>query len=186
MAPRNTQQSRPWDPITQPVDRIKLSGVWSPGIAEITGASSPRKWNEIDSAGWSGGIVVYQGIRMSHFTVRLSLYDLADWTGWQAFKPLVMRAPIGKRPRTHAIWHPQLAEVGISAAVVADVKAPVQTDHGVWLVELPMIEARLPKRGAPVRPDGAAEQTADDWREREIKRRTKLRDRLAQEGDELQ
>lgn len=185
MAPRTTQQSRPWDPITQPVDKIKLSGMWSPGLAEVIGASSPRKWNEIDSAGWSGGYVVYQGIRMSKFTVRLALYDTDDWADWQTFKPLVMRAPIGKRPRTHTVWHPQLAEVSISACVIEDVKAPVQTNHGVWLIELPMIESRLPKRGAPVRPDGAAEATEDDWREREIERRTKLRDQLAREGDEL-
>lgn len=183
MAPRNTAQVTPWNPIEQPTDKLKLSGVWSPGICEIGGAGSPRKWDEIDGYGWSGGIVVYHGIKLSHFSVRLALYDVDDWTDWQAFRPLVMKPPIGSRPRTHPIWHPLLAEVGIAACVVEDVKAPEQVDHGVWVVEIAMIESRLPKHGTVAKPTGA-DATEDDWREREIERRTKVRDELAAEGNQ--
>lgn len=180
---RNAQQSAPWDPITQPVDKIRLSGVDSPGLCEITGAGSPRKWDEVESAGWSGGAVIYHGIRLSHFTVNLYLYDPQDWIDWDRFRPLVMRAPMGSLPRTHTIWHPVLAEVGIAACVVEDVKAPVQVDDGVWLIEIPMIESRIPKKGAVVKPTGADASTEDDPRERLIDQLLKVRDALANEGN---
>ena len=172
-----------FNPLTQTVDKFMLAGKPSPGIAEIVGAGSPRKWNEIGGLGWSGGVLVFAGIKLSHFTARLTLVDDTDWEDWEAFKPIVLRGPSGKRPRALPIVHPVLATVGIHACVVDDVRAPVQSGDGIWTIEIPMIESRLPKKGKAVRPKGADAAEQEDPREREIARLTAVRDRLAQEGN---
>jgi hypothetical protein len=181
MAPRATAQTQPWDPIRQPADKIKLSGVYSPGICEILGAGSPRTWDEQSGPGWSGGLLIYHGIKLSHFTVLLHMYELQDWADWQKFRPLLLRPPLGSRPRTHTIWHPLLTEVNISACVVEDVRAPQQIQDGEWIIDVSFIEARMPKQGAPIKPEGAdAAQT--DPREETIERLTGVRDELAKRG----
>jgi len=169
-----------WSPLRTPVDTFVLAGQLSPGIAEIVGAGSPRKWEEIGGMGWSGGILVYQGIKLSRFRAVMALYTDEHWAEWTAFAPLVLRGPNGKRPRSMAIVHPQLAAVGIHACVVEDVLAPTQTADSVWSVEVHFIEAKLLRKGAPARPDGAeATQAQDDPKEREIERLTNVRNQLA-------
>ena len=184
MATATSTSNAPWNPLTDPVDRVQLAGVWAPGLSRPVGASSPRKWDEQDGPGWSGGLLIYRGIKLCHFSVWIYLYTDEDWRDWDAFRPLVMRPPRGQRPRTYPIWHPLLAQMNISACVVEDVRAPDQVEPGVWLIDVSMIESRIPKKGKPIRPEGA-DAVEDDWREREIERRTKLRDQLAAEGEQL-
>lgn len=174
----------PWNPLTEPVDRAKFAGMWTPGIARITGASSPRKWEEIDGPGWSGNLLVFKGIKPCHFGMQLYLYETVDWLAWDKLRPLLLRPPRPVTPRTYPIWHPILTQVNINACVVEDFKAPEQVEPGVWMVDVMLIESRIPKRGKPIAPTGA-DAAEDDWREREIERRTKLRDQLAAEGDAL-
>lgn len=181
----NVSTAAPWDPLTQPIDRVKFAGQWTPGIARIVGASSPRKWEEIDGSGMSGNLIVFKGIKACHFNMQLYLYDELDWQGFNKLMPLLLRPPRGQRPRTFPIWHPLLAQLNISACVVEDVKQPDMVDErGVWMIDIPLIESRMPKRGKPISPTGA-DAVETDWREAEIKRREALRDRLAAEGDAL-
>lgn len=177
--------AQPWDPLTNPVDRVKFAGMWTPGIARIVGASSPRKWEEIDSSGWVGGLIVYKGIKVCHFNMQLYLYTDEDWQGFNKLLPLLLRPPRGQRPRTFPIWHPQLAQLNINACVVEDVRQSEMSDPtGVWMIDVQLIESRMPKRGKPLAPTGADVQETDP-REAEIKRREQLRDALAAEGDAL-
>ena len=176
-----TAAAEPWNPIEQPTDKLLLSGMPSPGVCEILGASSPRNWNEQSGPGWSGGLLVYQGIKLCHFTALFNLYELSHWDEWQLFRPLVMRPPLGSRPRTHTIWHPLLAEVNIHACVVEDVRAPQQIGDGQWVVDVAFIETRLPKHGAPIKPTAADAKPVDPY-EQEIERLLGVRDELARRG----
>lgn len=171
----------PWNPIEDPVDKLLLSNMRSPGICELLGVSSPRSWNEQSGPGWSGGLLVYQGIKLCHFTALFHLYELSDWDDWQLFRPLVMRPPLGSRPRTHTIWHPLLTEVDIHACVVEDVRAPQQVADGQWVVDVSFIEARLPRHGKPIKPE-AADARAEDPYEKEIERLLGVRNELAKRG----
>lgn len=151
----------PFQPLTSPVNTCKLGGVESPGICEIYGASSPRKWDEIEGYGWVGGLLVFHGLPLSKFSVRCTLYTDAHWEQWERFRRVVARPPIGTRPRALSIEHPQLAELGITAAVVEEVYAAHQVGNGVWEIEISLIESRTYKGSAVTKPDGA-EATEDD------------------------
>lgn len=161
-----------WDPITQPVDYIDLGGQRSPGLAEVVGASSPRKWDERRGYGLSGAIVVFRGIGLARFSVKLRFYTPEDWAGWYAWKPVVDRPPLGTRPRALDIWHPLLEAQQITKVVVEDVGQPEQTDDGEWTVEIKFIEYRRPKI-ALAKPEGSQATPADPM-EAEILRLNEL------------
>jgi hypothetical protein len=134
-----------WNPVEQPVDYILLSGQKSPGLADVDGASSPRKWDERAGYGLSGSTIVFTGLGLAKFSVRLRFYTVEHWAAWDAWKELVAKPPVGRRPRALDIWHPHLEELGIKSVVVEDVLQPKQTADGEWTVEVKFIQFRLPK-----------------------------------------
>lgn len=143
-------------PLQQPVDHILLAGQKSPGIAVVSGASSPRTWDERRGYAQIGARVVFRGIGLAKFTVTLSLFSAADWDDWHDWRELVQRPPVGERARAKDIWHPVLEDLGISAAVVEDVGQPEQGDTGEWTISIKFIEYRPPIR-LPAESVGASE-----------------------------
>lgn len=133
-----------FSPLTNPVDYIELAGQRSPGIATVSGASSPRRWDERKGFAMSGARVVFRGIGLAHFTVTLRLVSAQDWDDWEAWRPLVQRPPVGVYARAQDIQHPILADLDITSAVVEDVSQPSQVEDGVWDIEIKFIEYRRP------------------------------------------
>ncbi len=133
-----------FDPITQPVDYILLAGQRSPGIAEISGASSPRRWDERKGFAQTGARVVFRGVGLAHFVVTLRLLTTQDWADWHAWRELVQRPPIGTYARAQDIWHPILEDLEVASAVVEDVGQPRQTGDGEWSIDIKFIEYRTP------------------------------------------
>jgi hypothetical protein len=134
-----------WCPLTEPIDFVTFAGHRTPGIAEISGAGSPRRWDERESYGFSGAFVVYHGQNLSHFSVRVRLITEQDWIDWYGFKPIIDRVPLGKIQRPVDIVHPLLGMLGIHAAVVEDVTQASQVEDGIWEVEIKCIEYRSPR-----------------------------------------
>lgn len=169
-----------WNPLTQPTDKLTLGGRESPGLCEVVGAASGRKWDELAGYAMSGAILVYRGIKLSHFNIRLKLLTEKDWDDWEKFRPVLMRPPIGKIARTLDIVHPQLDEVDIHHCVIEEVKQPVQEDDGVWIIEIACIESRVHKKSVS-QPD-AAENTPVDPRDVAIGELKGQRDALANDA----
>lgn len=138
-----------WNPLDTPVDKVVFDGRFvTPGYAEVIGASAARKWEEWSGSGWSGGILIFRGWPLSHFIIRMTLYETADWDAWNAFAPRVMKLPGGKFPRPHSVAHPHLARLGITALVIEAVRAPDQVGDGVWQIDLDCIEHRVLRKGS--------------------------------------
>lgn len=157
-----------WCPLTEPIDYVTFAGHRTPGIAEITGAGSPRRWDERESYGYSGAFVVYHGQNLSHFAVNVRLITEDDWTAWYTFKPIVDRVPLGKLQRPFDIVHPLLGMLGIHAAVVEDVSQASQVEDGIWQIEIKCIEYRSPRlalaaaKGAQATPDDPEDARIDE------------------------
>lgn len=154
------KNSAPWNPVELPVDKLKLAGRLSPGLCDITGASSPRKWEEREGYGFSGAMIVFRGIGLGRFTAKFRLYTAIDWTDWQQFKSLLYKPPVGVRAKAMDVYHPLLHEIGIVSCVVEDLIQPEQTGDGEWTIEVRFIEYRSPKY-ALATPDGAEATPAD-------------------------
>jgi hypothetical protein len=162
-----------WNPIDEPCDYITLAKVKSPGLADVSGASSVRRWDEREGFGISGAFSVFKGRGLAHFSVKLRLYSVEDWEGWYAFKPIVDKLPTrrggkGKDSGVLDIWHPLLEGLDIIAVAAAEVMQPEQTDSGEWTIEIKFLEFRYPKVTL-AKADAAAATPVDPVEEKIIK-----------------
>lgn len=149
-----------WNPLDDPIDHFLLAGKKSPGIAELLGLASPRKWDEKKGYGTSGATIVYAGDGLAKFSAKIFLTTTEDWDAWHAFAPLVEKAPDGSKPKALDIWHPQCEQKGIRSVVVEDVVGPARDgDDGRWVVEVKFIQYRAPKP-ALAKPKGSSNSSA--------------------------
>jgi hypothetical protein len=151
-----------WTPLHRPINYVEFAGVRTPGMAEVVGASSPRKWEKVESVGWSGAFLKYHGLELSSFSVHVRLYTRAEWLAWHRFAPLVHRVPLGRFQKPIDVWHPLLEMLGIHSVVVEDVTQATQNED-VWEIEIKLIEYRSPHvalaaaRGSQATPDDPIE-----------------------------
>lgn len=167
-----------WDPLTQPVDKAVFAGRPTPGLCEVLGAGSARKWEENGGYGMSGAILVYRGIALCHFDLNLTLWNDDHWAEWEQFREVVQRPPLGRFARASQIYHPVLNEAGIHACVIENVTAPEQIENGVWQIVIKCIEWRVYKLSQS-KPDGAEATPVDP-------RQAKIGDLAGEAGDVLQ
>lgn len=177
-----------WTPLTSPVDFIRLAGRESPGIADVMGAGSPRRWDVRKGYALSGATTVFRGMDVARFKVRIRLYSEQDWSDWHAWKDLVQRPPTGTRPRALDIWHPALEECGIASAVVENVSQPEQIhDTGEWAITIDFIEHR-PRLPISIKTEGSDSTATESEMQRALRQERELGERidrrLAEQGRE--
>lgn len=144
-----------FSPLAEPVDHILLAGSKSPGVCDVTEASSVRRWDERRGFGLSGATSVYRGIALAHPVVTFRLYTEQDWLEWALFALLLVKPPLGTRPRAMDIWHPILEDLDIRSVGVEKLDQPVMSDDsGVWSIKCKFIEYR-PLQPALSIPDGS-------------------------------
>lgn len=150
-----------WNPLTEPVNHVILAGQRSPGIAELQGFSSPRRWDERRGYALSGATLVFRGVGLAHGKLLLRLYTPQDWDDWSTFSTLVQRPPLGERARAMDISHPILEALGVRSVVVEDVKQPTETGTGgEYTIEISLIEHRR-LQITPARTEGSEDQPTD-------------------------
>lgn len=157
-----------WSPLTEPQDFVILAGQRTPGIAKLEGFDSPRRWDVRRGPGLSGATLRFHGIDLAQSgKLKLFLTTEADWADWEAFRPIVMRPPLGERARHLQIEHPLLEGLGIRAVAVKNVSQPTPVDEtGTWVIEISLLEyAQIaPALSAPAGADDAPEPTDDNER----------------------
>lgn len=171
-----------WNPLEQPADSVILAGETSPGICEVDAGVQKRDYDERRGPALSGARLVYRGTKLVRFTLRIKLYTVADWDGWNAWSRLVERPPDGTRPGALDIEHPQLEALGVTSCVIEELgQAKRTSDDGEWTIEIKCIEHR-PPAPALVGVDGSESQATTDPLDREIERNSAEIARLTSEG----
>lgn len=161
-----------WNPIRQAQDRAVFQGRFlTPGLCEITGgASRARRWEEYVAPGMDGGILVFMGGKLAHFTMSFHLFTEKHWDEWNVFAPFAMVVPqLGAaNVQGFEVDHPVLREVDITQCVIESIDAPVQVDHGEWVINLQCIETRVFQRivgrldAVAATPDNTEPQNQDE------------------------
>jgi hypothetical protein len=160
-----------FDPLSTPIDKVLLAYdppkgqqvAWqvSPGLAEVRGAGSPRRWDERQGYGLSGAFPVFFGRKLARFDIVIRLYTSADWADWASWSQLVAHPPFGQRAKALACYHPWLADLDIGACVVEDVLQPEEIDNGGYSITIKCLEWRKPKITL-VKPDAAKAAASTD------------------------
>lgn len=129
-------------------DYIVLCSIPSPGICKISGAGSPRGWDERKGYGADGAYLVLVSLGLASFTVTLTLWEDAHFLAWDAFAALLEKPKNLIRPRALGISHPLLeaAPLRIKDVIVEDVSQFEQDDDDeLWTCEIKFRAYRPPK-----------------------------------------
>lgn len=149
-----------WNPLDDPIDYFLLADQKSPGLATVAGAGSPRGWDIRKGYGFSGAVTWFTGLGLAKFSAKIELYTTDDWAGWDSFKPLVKKPPLGVRPKALDIWHPFLEDLEIKSVVVEDLLQPLETAPGVWTIEIKFLQHRGLKFSL-AKPEGSQDRVTD-------------------------
>lgn len=140
------------NPIKNPEiwDRVSISGVDTPGLAELSQPTRAYEWDVKVGKGAYGGTTTFTGRVPAKFLMTLTLWraehfdDLEDLYSRLKYDP----TKIAFNPNTGYfsgvtaldIYHPSLAAVNINSVVVDKIGAPVHQGKGVYKVEIAFIE----------------------------------------------
>lgn len=139
-----------------------VCGIAAPGIATVTGAERPYKWDVKDAKGNSGATTTYQGEGVVKCKVELHLWkdgtDPTDPTDhfaeWDSFRELLQSGMKEKKLRALDVLHPALVDVDVYAAGVERIGQLVPKGGGLWSVTFDLVEYKPPKKAGGT-PSGA-------------------------------
>lgn len=151
---------------------IVVAGVRSPGVVvSITGNDRKIGWDIKKGSGQAGATMTRTSEDPVPFTVTIYLATDEDFALWADFKELIDSTVSGPSPKALDIFHPDLAEQGISSIVKDTSVGTVHDGKGGQTKALKLIEYRPPvKKGGspsgaktkpPDKPDPNAEKLAE-------------------------
>lgn len=142
---------------------VELGGVQSPGRVTITGHDRKIGWDIKKGSGQKGATVTRSSSDPIEFTCSFFLADREDFDAWPTFLATVNSTADGPTPKALDIYHPDLAEVGISAVVKATVGGTVHDGLGGQTRVIKFLEYRppAPSRGSPSGSKSSAKKAVD-------------------------
>ena len=141
------------NPLDQPdaYDHVILGDELSPGVVKLSGHNREIGWDIKKGSGQSGATTTRSSDDPVRFTCAFTLSDRDDFDAWPAFLEVAKSTISGAAPKALAIYHPDLAENGIQAVVLAKVLGTVHDGVGGQVRSLEFLEYRPPvkKGGTP-------------------------------------
>lgn len=134
-------------------DTALLANVANPGQIVVTGASSPRKWDEAAGTGTSGASLRWTGDGLAEFDAIVQVWTPEQFDEWdQTWGPLCARTEPGQKPKAYDWRHPATDELKIRSVVVLDLTQWEQVEDGLWQRTVKLKQFRAPKAalGKPV------------------------------------
>lgn len=152
-------------------DRALLGGVANPGHVLVTGASSPRKWDEAAGTGTSGASLRWTGNGLPEFDAVVRVWEAEQFEEWdRTWGPLTAPTEPGQKPRAFDWSHPATDDLKIRSVVVLDLSQWEQVEDGLWerTVKLKKFAAPKPALGKPAGAegtgaDGKTPTPKDEW-----------------------
>lgn len=119
------------DPVNDPelFDAIELAGVRSPGVVTLSGHDDKVDWDVKAGSGQKGASMTRKGATPPEFKASFFLADGEDIGAWPAFRDLINSTTTGTT-KALDVYHPDLAEVGITAIVKATLHGVVHDGKG--------------------------------------------------------
>lgn len=144
-------------------DHIELGGVQSPGVVKLSGHDRKIGWDIKKGSGQSGATTTRSSDDPVEFTASFFLADAEDIAAWPTFLAVVKSTVSGKTPQALEVYHPDLAENGITSVVQATILGTVHDGMGGQTRAIKFLEYRPPvkKGGTPKGAKASAAKAAD-------------------------
>lgn len=150
------------NPVDNPTayDTITLGGQKSPGQVTI-GSLAPKRsegWDSQKAAGADGAELVHKGAPPAKFSVELYLWKdeaIDHFAGWDNWRDILKTPTDETSQKALDIYHPVLAEAGITSVVVAAWTPPIPDGQGGATVTIEFIEYRPSAERSTGKPGGS-------------------------------
>src|SRR5262245_24486168 len=127
-------------------DVVYLAGQALPGIAQVSAASRPYKWDAKQAKGSSGATTTYKSEDLAKIKVKLLLW-LPEHIVARERPRVPLKSPHDvKQPSALDIQHPYLEELDIRSVVVEDLGQMEHSGKGLFTVTISLLEYRPPKK----------------------------------------
>ena len=135
------------NPIDDPdlYDHIELGDVESPGVVTLSGHDRKIGWKINSGNAQKGATTVRSCDDPVEFTASFYLADEDDFNDWPAFLEVVNATVATKSSKAVDIYHPDLAENGITSVVKATVMGTVHDGKGGQTRVVKFLEYKPPK-----------------------------------------
>lgn len=111
-------------------DTIDLGGVFSPGTVKLSGHNDKVGWDVKAGSGQKGASMTRKGAVPPEFTATVFLATEEQIALWPAFRTAINATVAGKAAKAVDIYHPDLASVGITSVVKAEIGGVVHDGKG--------------------------------------------------------
>lgn len=153
-------------------DSIVLRGVRSPGKVTLSGHDREFEWDVKKVPGQKGASTTFNGdkpaeVTASFYLVRDDALGIDDFAEWPAFVEVVRSSLASATPKALDIYHPDLAEQGITSVVPKKIGGVVHDGKGGQTITITFLEYRPPKpaggalKGQKKTPDPDAARLAE-------------------------
>jgi hypothetical protein len=151
------------NPIDHPdqYDAIVLADQRSPGVCKLGGPMLDHGWEKQEAKGSGGGETIQNGAKLVEFTCELYLWrdeKVDHFARWVEWRPL-LRRPVQKgAAKALDIYHPQLAELGVTSVVCSKEGSLEPDGAGGAKVKLTFLQYAPAKPTAAGKPKGSTAQ----------------------------
>lgn len=147
------------------LSKIRLGTTLSPGVVTLSGHDAPKNWDIKQATGYVGATTTLHGDNIRQFEA--SFYLVADEWGdgpddfeaWDAFRKIIDSCVNGPKPKALPIYHPDLAEQGITEVTSGGVMGAVHDGKGGKTIKVKFLQYKPKKKKKAAPPAGAAPKT---------------------------
>lgn len=111
-------------------DSFTAQGQTWTGKIKVRRARRAYKWDVKNPAGQEGQNQNYRGREFPPFELVFYFWDTDGWNAWQLFSQNFIYFADKTQPKAITVYHPALAAVEITQALVEDVGAPEEMNEG--------------------------------------------------------
>ncbi len=137
------------DPIRNPgaYDRIKIAGVDSPWLVEVTGGSYKFKFDTVQATATLGASSTPIAEEITEFQIQFFLCKKEHFDAWPPMRDLLKTPPKKKQTKALQIEYPSLNEIGINAASCVELQQMMPVgDEGLFSYIAKMSKYAPPKK----------------------------------------
>lgn len=147
------------DPIGNPQgwDVVTIGGVDSPGLCKLSGFKRDFGWQIKKGKGSKGSTVTLNEYPPVEGTLTFRLWTRSHFEEWALFRDNFKYDPTKKPISAIDIYHPALADIGVSSVVCKSISALEHQGEGLYQLTVELIEYNPPPKASAVgQPSGAA------------------------------
>jgi hypothetical protein len=132
-------------------DKIELARVRSPGKVTLSGHELAQHWDVKEGVGQNDAKLTRKGKKAQAFSASFYLVKdetegIDEYAEWDDYLPLLMSFQgEGKTAKAGDVYHPDLAELGITSVVVDTIGGKVHDGKGGATVVVKFIGYKIPK-----------------------------------------